>query len=54
MRAILSVVMALGLLAACQSNDLKQPPVPLGDFALGVNVAVTTGRRFRGPRPKTS
>lgn len=43
MRAILSVVMALGLLAACQSNDLKQPPVPLGDFALGVNVAVTNG-----------
>jgi hypothetical protein len=28
------------LLAACAKNDLAEPPVPLGDFALGLNVAV--------------
>jgi hypothetical protein len=27
-------------LAACATNDLADPPVPLGDFALGLNVAV--------------
>ena len=31
----------LTLLAACQTNDLKEPPAPLGDFALGLNVVVT-------------
>lgn len=29
------------VLAACQTNDLKEPPVPLGNFQLGVNVAIT-------------
>ncbi len=39
------VILAVGLLslAACQSNDLKKPAVPLGDFALGVNVAIAEG-----------
>lgn len=32
--------LALPLLAACQTNDLTEPPVPLGDFALGLNIAV--------------
>ena len=32
--------LALGLLAACQSNDLAEPPVPLGDFVLGLNIVV--------------
>ena len=36
----LAVGVGLSLLAACQSNDLKEPPVPLGDFALGLNIAV--------------
>ncbi len=31
---------ALSVLFACQTNDLKEPPVPLGDFALGLNIAV--------------
>lgn len=28
------------LLSACQNSDLQKPPVPLGDFALGLNIAV--------------
>ena len=32
--------LVLPLLAACQTNDLTEPPVPLGDFALGLNIAV--------------
>lgn len=32
---------AVALLAACQSNDLAEPPEALGDFALGLNIAVT-------------
>lgn len=35
-----AVCAALLLLAACARNDLADPPVPLGDFALGLNVAV--------------
>jgi len=30
----------LALLGACASNDLAAPPVDLGDFALGLNIAV--------------
>ncbi len=44
---------AAGLLAAlslsaCQTNDLKEPPVPLGNFALGVNVAITDKMQVPG------
>ncbi len=39
LRNIALIIGALSL-AACQTNDLKQPPVPLGDFALGINVAL--------------
>jgi hypothetical protein len=35
---VLGCVMAL--LAACQTNDLKEPAPPLGDFVLGLNIAV--------------
>lgn len=45
MRALRHLITAIGLvaLAACQTNDLKEPPVPLGDFVLGINVAVVEG-----------
>jgi len=33
-------ILGLSLLAACGRNDLEEPPVPLGDFALGLNIAV--------------
>ena len=39
LRPLLPLVFALGL-AACARNDLAEPPVPLGDFALGLNIAV--------------
>lgn len=45
MRFLRPAVLALGLvslLAACQTNDLAEPPVPLGDFALGHNIVVTS------------
>jgi len=39
LRALL-LMAALGLLTACETNDLKEPRVPLGDFVLGLNIAV--------------
>jgi len=39
LRGFLAMV-AVAFLAACQTNDLAEPPVPLGDFALGLNVVV--------------
>lgn len=36
--AVLCGLMAA--LAACQTNDLKEPPPALGDFVLGLNIAV--------------
>ena len=39
----LLMVLSLGVLAACGGQaDLDEPPVPLGDFRLGHNVAVST------------
>ena len=41
--ALLRALVALGLMAglsACAKNDLAEPPVPLGDFGLGLNIAV--------------
>ena len=35
-----AVAISLSLLTACQNSDLAKPPVPLGDFALGLNIAV--------------
>jgi hypothetical protein len=35
-----AALLSLVLLAGCAANDLSDPPVPLGDFALGLNVAV--------------
>ena len=35
-----ALIAGLALLAACAKNDLEDPPVPLGDFALGLNIAV--------------
>lgn len=36
----ISLVLGLVLLAACNRNDLAEPPVPLGDFDLGLNIVV--------------
>lgn len=42
MRLLRLLAFGLGLtaLAACQTNDLKEPPAPLGNFRLGLNIAV--------------
>jgi hypothetical protein len=37
---LLACCLGVSLLASCQTSDLKEPPVPLGDFALGLNIAV--------------
>ncbi len=38
---LLLMVAGLGLLSACEgASDLDKPPVPLGDFALGLNIVV--------------
>lgn len=47
-RGLLALGLAL-LLSACQAkNDLADPPVPLGNFVLGHNVAVTD-KAQKGP-----
>lgn len=38
---LMALTLCLGLLSACVPSDLDQPPPPLGDFVLGINVAVT-------------
>jgi hypothetical protein len=35
-----AILLSLLLLAGCATNDLAEPPVPLGDFTLGLNIAV--------------
>lgn len=45
MRFLRAAFLVLGFgfgLSACQTNDLTEPPVPLGDFALGHNIVVTS------------
>lgn len=37
--AVLALMVGFSL-SACQTNDLMEPPVPLGDFAMGLNIAV--------------
>ena len=44
----LILIAGLGLLTACESNDLKKPPVPLGDFVMGINVAVADTAQVPG------
>ena len=44
-----SILLAgIALLTACNANDLKKPPVPLGDFVLGWNLAVGEGAQAPG------
>ncbi|NEX46869.1 hypothetical protein [Pseudotabrizicola algicola] len=38
---LLGLGLCLSLLLGCAKNDLADPPVPLGDFALGLNIVVT-------------
>ncbi|NBE09340.1 hypothetical protein [Paragemmobacter ruber] len=36
----LALILGVAVLASCGRNDLEEPPVPLGDFALGLNIVV--------------
>ena len=40
LRNLMAVLLGAALLAACQKNDLAEAPVPLGNFALGLNIVV--------------
>lgn len=40
LRAFSALALSLAVLAGCAANDLDEPPVPLGDFSLGLNVVV--------------
>lgn len=44
----LMLILGLGLLAACETNDLKKPPVPLGDFVMGLNIAIADNAQVPG------
>ena len=44
----LTLLMGFGLLAACETNDLKKPPVPLGDFVMGHNIAIADTAQVPG------
>lgn len=37
-----AALLSMLALAGCQTNDLAEPPVPLGDFSLGHNIVVTS------------
>ena len=39
-RTVLVFTLGVFALAACQKNDLAEAPVPLGNFALGLNIVV--------------
>ena len=40
MRSLSACIVSLGLLSACAESDLVEAPVPLGNFALGLNIVV--------------
>ena len=44
----LMLVLGLGLLVGCEGNDLNKPPAPLGDFVLGLNIAVADNVQVPG------
>ena len=44
----LMLTLSLGFLAACETNDLKKPPAPLGDFVMGLNIAIADTAQVPG------
>lgn len=50
MTGLRAVVLSLSLafLAACEGNDLKKPPAPLGDFVMGHNITVAANVQVPG------
>lgn len=53
-RLTLGVLMSVVLLSACSStDDLNEPPVPLGRFLLGHNIAIVASDAQSGPLSRT-
>lgn len=46
--ALIPLLALLALLAACDTNNLKDPPVPLGDFVMGHNITVADNVQVPG------
>jgi hypothetical protein len=44
----LALLSVLALLASCGANDLSKPPVPLGDFVMGLNITVADNAQVPG------
>ena len=44
----LTLLLGFSLLAACETNDLKKPPGPLGDFVMGHNIAIADTAQVPG------
>lgn len=44
----LMLVAGLGLLTACDTNDLNKPPAPLGNFVMGLNVVIADTAQVPG------
>jgi len=40
LRPLSAFALSLAVLAGCAANDLDEPPAPLGDFKLGLNIVV--------------
>lgn len=40
LRNLTAILLGASLVASCQKNDLAEPPVPLGNFELGLNIVV--------------
>jgi len=52
---LLTAIAVLAIVAGCsRSNDLKEPPVPLGDFALGYDIVVAKNMKRIPPSRKAT
>lgn len=55
LRNLMAVLLGASLLVACQKNDLAEPPVPLGNFKLGLNIVVADNmKKVPISRPATA
>lgn len=48
LKMVFTLIAGLGLLTACDTNDLQKPPVPLGDFVMGLNIVLADTAQVPG------